>query len=68
MSQYQCRERVARAILDAERAFRGAEPIGDDEWRNYWSPGGPTAYPSLIAMRADAAIKALLGPDASQAT
>lgn len=54
-------ERVARAILDADLTFRGSEPISDGEWRNYWSPGGPTALPSLIAMRARAAIEAMHG-------
>jgi hypothetical protein len=42
--------------------FRGSEPISDDEWRNYWSPGGPTAMPSLIAMRAVAALKVIREP------
>lgn len=57
------REKVARAIVDAEREFRGKEPISDTEWRNYWTPGGPAAMPSLIAMRADAVLLALREPD-----
>lgn len=32
------------------------------EWRRYWSPGGPAAYPSLIAMRARAAVAAMREP------
>lgn len=52
-------EKVARAIADADRAFRGLEPMQDSEWRNYWSPGGPAALPSQFAMRADAAIRAI---------
>lgn len=60
ITDHKLTEAVSRAILDAERAFRGSEPIGDTEWANYWSPGGPTALPSLIAMRGRAALAAVL--------
>jgi hypothetical protein len=56
MTETELREQVARAIHDAELAFRGKPPVTNEEWRNYWSPGGPAALPSLFAMRADAAL------------
>lgn len=55
-------ERLARAIFNADREFRGAEPVSDNEWVCYWAPGGPAAMPSLVQMRAMAALKALSCP------
>lgn len=60
MSGETMREAVARAIEDATRESQGRPPLTDTEWRVYWSPGGPSAYPSAFAMRADAAIRAVL--------
>jgi hypothetical protein len=55
-------ERTARALFNAEREYRSQPPVEDTEWLQYWSPGGPTAHPSLIAMRARAAM-AVLRPE-----
>lgn len=56
LSREGLREKVARAIADADRDFLDRPPMTDIEWRRFWSPGGPAAMPSSFAMRADAVL------------